>query len=310
MDLDHEEPAFNGSPLHFARRADDYTYRVPTPPRIVVPPPALDNNAYPDFTLSTLSNAREPQVKYTNLVTQNALIDWTYTKRREAQMILPYLFLGPMSAARDPQFLQNSGMTIVIGIRHKTSSSSNAMNSFPALRPAIDLNLETHAIDLISNQELIASFPVINNLISSHLNSQKKKLAFQNSYTSLTPTHPVPEPKVLLFCESGNERSAGACAAYLMAAHADVDHVRAMQLVQAQRFCVCFNEEMKRLLQGYWDILCAGRQCGGAGVVGARKSKRGLEMEDETIANAENDVARFEGRNFAPFLDSVDAMES
>ncbi|KAK3081559.1 hypothetical protein LTR53_020464, partial [Teratosphaeriaceae sp. CCFEE 6253] len=70
--------------------------------------------------------------------------------------------------------------------------------------------------------------------------------------------------KVLVFCESGNERSAGVVAAYLMETHADVDFIKAMQLVQAQRFCANFDDAMKRLLQGYWDILRAGRQVAAA----------------------------------------------
>lgn len=129
--------------------------------------------------------------------------------------------------------------------------------------------------------------------------------------------------KVLVFCESGNERSAGVVAAYLMEMHEDVDYIKAMQLCQAQRFCVNFDDSMKRLLQGYWDILCAQRTVqaqqqahengtghGMNGVSGftngaSARTKRVLErsQDDDVNMDDDDDLERFGGRTFAPFID-------
>ena len=108
-------------------------------------------------------------------------------------------------------------------------------------------------------------------------------------------------------------------AAYLMETHEDVDFIKAMQVCQAQRFCVNFDDGMKRLLQGYWDILTARRQVGalgsdgtvgqaeGSGSMPVTKAKRGLERDDEDQEmdgmEDDDDLERFSGRTFAPFVD-------
>ncbi|CAK0865856.1 unnamed protein product [Prorocentrum cordatum] len=43
--------------------------------------------------------------------------DWTYTKKRDAQEILPGLWLGPFGAARDQEFLQRAGITDALVVR-------------------------------------------------------------------------------------------------------------------------------------------------------------------------------------------------
>ena len=64
--------------------------------------------------------------------------------------------------------------------------------------------------------------------------------------------------KVLLFCESGNGRSAAVAAAYVMTMF-DTDLTRALQFVSGQRFCANFDDETKFLLKSYEDILVARR---------------------------------------------------
>ncbi|EMC96502.1 hypothetical protein BAUCODRAFT_44632, partial [Baudoinia panamericana UAMH 10762] len=179
-------------------------------------------------------------------------LEWTYERRREAQMILPYLYLGPMTAAKDEAFLRGDkghagapgGITMVLGVRQKHSFESKLMTG--ALRKAQEAGIECHTVDLASNQDLIHNFPQTTALILDHM--------------TRTPHATGGLGKVLVVCESGNERSAGVVAAYLMETHTDVDYIKAMQLVQAQRFCANFDDAMKRLLQGYWDILRATRE--------------------------------------------------
>ncbi|KXT08758.1 hypothetical protein AC579_6435 [Pseudocercospora musae] len=303
--------------LRYPHKADIYTYRVPTPPRIVVPPPALNADAIPEISLSAIRTSSYDflsTVNYNNLVQQNAPLEWNYERRREAQNILPFLALGPMTAAKDEGYLRLNDVTMLLAVRQKHSFESKLMNS--ALRTAEKLNLACETIDLTGNQDLIRSFQHTTAMINNHL-SQVHQQTGQLG-------------KVLVFCESGNERSAGVVAAYLMETHEDVDYIKAMQLCQAQRFCVNFDDGMKRLLQGYWDILCArravaaqttaangmnGNTAGNTnrGVIvpaaSPARSKRTLERdqpEDEGMDldnEDQDDLERFGGRRFAPFRD-------
>lgn len=280
------------------QKADNYTFRVPTPPRIVVPPPALNADAVPEIAIHALRNASYnflSQVNYNNLVQSNAPLEWTYERRREAQTILPFLCLGPMTAAKDETWLRKEGVTMLLGVRQKHSFESKLMNG--ALRKAREMNIEHYTVDLASNQELASNFDKTTAMINDHLRRVHEKTAGQQM------------GKVLVFCESGNERSAGVVAAFVMETHEDVDYIKAVQLCQAQRFCVNFDDNMKRLLQGYWDILCARRSVALTTNImpnaAPAKAKRGLERdEDEEAMDVDQDDAdRFGGRTFAPFTD-------
>ena len=73
MDIDTISPVY-GHRTH--TNTDEYTYRVPTPPRIVVPPPALNANAIPEFDIATLEEeACFPKLSSVPLVSQNNLLD-------------------------------------------------------------------------------------------------------------------------------------------------------------------------------------------------------------------------------------------
>lgn len=292
-------PADSESPLSYPHRNDDYAYRVPTPPRIVVPPPNLTSDALPDITVGASSLLPNPGDAYKNLVSTNPVFDWAYERRREAQWVLPYLYLGPMTAAKDEAWMRKEGITMVLGIRQKYGFSFRLMDG--TLHRAQAAGVEARAVDLANNQDLIHSFPDTTALINSHL-----------SRVYNTTGH---LGKVLVFCESGNERSAGVIAAYLMETHENVDYIKAMQLCQAQRFCVNFDDAMKRLLQGYWDILCAKRAVAASNTASGpslqshtNKNKRGLERDeddDEDMdAMRDDDFQRFGGRTFTPFMDA------
>ena len=283
----------------YPHRTTESDYRVPTPHRIVVPPPNLTASGLPDFTLSALKGSILTY-NHRALVQQNALWEWTYEMRREAQMILPHLWLGPMTAAKNAAFLEKEGVTCIIAVRQKGAFESKLMNG--ALRKAGEKGIEHLTVDVSGNQELIQAFPTTSAHIYNHVTHMLKSRGELG--------------RVLVFCESGNERSAGVVAAYLMDTHSDVDHIKAMQLCQAQRFCVNFEEGMKHLLQGYWDILCARRQVAavsndqsGIGATPSSSSgasaKRGLEREEDEDEDAmnEDDAERFGGRSFVPFVD-------
>ena len=45
------------------------------------------------------------------------MVDWKYESRHHAQHVLPYLFLGPITAARDAKFLRDEGITMLLAVR-------------------------------------------------------------------------------------------------------------------------------------------------------------------------------------------------
>ena len=225
--------------------------------------------------------------------------------------MLPYIYLGPMVAAKDSAFLQHEGITMLLGIRQKYGAQNKLMNG--NLKVANELGIEGYTLDFADNQQLIAAFPNITKTINQHL-ANSRQLG-QNSQTGNLATG-----KVLVFCESGNERSAGVVAAYLMEMYQDIDHIKAMQFCQAQRFCVNFDDGMKHVLQCYNDIIKARREVGdlrqqhhgsntpttAAPVPSYRAAKRGLEMDEDSSAEQDDagDLERFERRAFAPFVDT------
>lgn len=285
---------------HF--RADEYSYRVPTPPRIVVPPPSVNAAVPADFSLAVPAhNEFLSNISYSHLGT-NSLLDWSYERRREAQAILPFLYLGPLNAAKDRAFLQREKITMVIGVRQRQSFESRIMNA--ALRVAEELGIHKTTVDLNENRELVGAFSSINGTINQHLAHIHRLHC--SGRTDLPETG-----RVLVFCDTGNERSAGVVAAYLMETHESVDYIKAMQICQSQRFCVNFDDGMKRLLQSYWDILRAQRDVyGGGGTaqaavsVPAKTAKRSLEVDADEEMEDEEDADRFERRNFAPFVNT------
>ena len=230
-----------------------------------------------------------------------------------------------MAAARDKSFLQREGITMVLAVRNTRSAQAKVLGS----KPAEELGIESKAIDVAGNQELIAAFPraiaVINTHLSTMYQLQQAKAA---PSTTPGPAHSSVVPgKVLVFCESGNERSATVVTAYIMAMYS-TDLVKAVQIVQAQRFAVAFDDPLRNLLSTYEIMLKAKRDViqadsrmaghGGAGalVTGNRtlegfasSSKRTLDdaYDDDIDMNGGEehmDHERFERRmGSAPFHD-------
>ena len=240
-----------------------------------------------------------------------------------AQQILPFLYLGPMSAAKDQNYLQREGITMVIAVRNTMSAQAKLLGS----KAAQDLGIDTKTIDVAGNQELIAAFPVAIEAINSHLSAM-----YQQDQSRLTQAVAVGQAslqstpgKVLVFCESGNERSATLVTAYIMAMYS-TDLIKTIQIVQAQRFAVAFDDSLRNLLLTYEMMLKAkrdvvqahGRSSGAPGGLsdsGAsmesdpKSSKRRFDAtyNDEMEVDGENvhlDSGRFEVRDgSAPFQD-------
>jgi hypothetical protein len=163
-------------------------------------------------------------------------------------MVLPFIYLGPMIAAKDMSFLQREEITMLLAIRPR---STGMVGAFKAAEEA---GLHTATLEVPDFQTLISTFPRATRLINQHLSS---------IYTSNPNNQRL--GKVLIFCESGNEKSAAIVAAYLMEMLGNIDYIKAIQICQAQRFCVNFDDTLKNLLKSYWDILLAKRLVAKAG---------------------------------------------
>ncbi|KAF2014156.1 phosphatases II [Aaosphaeria arxii CBS 175.79] len=298
-------------------RHHEYTYRLPAPPRIVVPPPTATsdmpslNVGMHDITEADLDTTFLQEMNLNSIIQKNTLLDWSYEMRRKAQMIIPWLYLGPFTAAKDVNFLASAGITMALAVRTNSSSMNGAMETTRVVCQ------EVASIEAPNYFALIPNFSKATRMINQHL--AKVRLA------GLQSTGEEALGRVLVFCESGNEKSAAVVAAYLMETMGDFDFVQAMQICQAQRFCVNFDDTIKTVLRSHWDILSAKRAVArssadsGSGpgtpdaarlqVLGGR-AKRTIQDytldEDIEMGNDVDptDVLRFGGRDNTPFRDA------
>ncbi|CAE7027222.1 hypothetical protein P3342_005944 [Pyrenophora teres f. teres] len=308
-----EESAMSSFPSGHMRTQHEYSYRLPTPPRIVVPPPTLTTDM-PCLALRVGSG--EVDMSFLNeldlegSVHSNTVLEWAYERRRDAQMILPWLYLGPMVAAKDKAFLEREGITMVLAIRAQPNSMTGA------LQAARQVCLEVRSIEAYNFYNLTPNFAEAANIISTHVARVRQH--------NLETTGQATFGKVLVFCESGNEKSAAVVAAYLMQTLNNIDHVRAMQVVQAQRFCVNFDDILKNILRSFWDIVEARRSIAAQQIDSSNahaqpgllllppssmKQKRGIEdiRDDDDMDMSDgmdaSDALRFSGRDATPFQD-------
>ena len=215
---------------------------------------------------------------------------------------------------------------MVIAVRNTKSAQAQLLGS----KAAQDLGIDTKMIDVAGNQELIAAFPRAIEAINSHLSTRYQQEQVRRTQAAATgQAHLQSTPgRVLVFCESGNERSATLVTAYIMAMYA-TDLIKAIQIVQAQRFAVAFDDSLRNLLLTYETILKAKRDVvqadnrligvpGGIGDPGAsvasntRAGKGSKRTFDDTYdddiemdgGNVHLDYGRFEMRDgSAPFQD-------
>ncbi|KAI9736095.1 MAG: hypothetical protein M1818_006271 [Claussenomyces sp. TS43310] len=300
-----------------AAAAHPSTFRPPSPPHISVPCiegqqrlelPAYHNISGQDVTEAELKNIT--QVKHT--VVEN-IGRWQYNMRRKLQSILPYLYLGPASAVKDRDFLREQGITMLLAVRDSNFAEAHLMNGETVAK---GLGIASAAVDVAGTPGLIAAFPRAIEIINDHLLSVYRDQALKDTSASnnsiIIDQGLFRRGKVVVYCETGNERSACVVAAYIMKMY-EVDLGTAVQFVQAQRFCVGLDDTLKGLLRSYQDVLRAQRDVAmaypnGTSISSAKKSKRHLEeimaVDDDMGSTAEHmDMDRFDGRtSFAPFV--------
>ena len=230
-------------------------------PRVHVPPPLIDyKDGKPSFIVAA-NDFVHASTEFGNPVFLDSLrschslqmihsmLSWQYEMRRAAQPVLPYLYLGPSSAARDPVFLKASGITLMVAVR-----STKGIQARPAfLNPAsyvANSGIATLSFDFDSTFDFVSKLRLIVREINEHLEQTCPKI----------PLECVSDigGKVLIFCESGNNRSPVLVAGYLMIIYG-ISAFSAIQVIQSQRFCITLSNDLKNVLLDLQYILEAQR---------------------------------------------------
>lgn len=281
-------------------RNDSMSARPPSPPYVHVPTvdcdpsdPANTIKPFPSgpghLTPDTVAlvTGNRPQA-----ITGGRVKDtWQYEHRRRAQPILDFLYLGPLAVVRDHTWLKNEGITMIYAVREGIMVGRRLLS---VEKTATDLGLEVGYLDMDDRQMLIRSFPAAIDLINAHM------------------MRVTGAGKVLVVCETGNERSATLAAAYVMAMYGQ-QMVGAVQFVGQQRFCTNLNEGDKQLLLSYEHLLKAARMTAEARLQenapvhpAAVSRKRGIEdtMDEDEDGDVSMDGSRFSDRTaFVPYME-------
>ncbi|KAF4462318.1 fmi2 [Fusarium albosuccineum] len=297
--------------------AAPYSRRAPSPPFIHIPPTGHANDSVPGL-MPSYENVDPSQLtaRDVEIITQNVTqfatdraTDWSYEQRRDAQQVLDFLYLGPNSVARDHAFLERVGITMMLVVRDRRMASIQLQSVEKAARA---LNIAVHYVDIGGNDEIIRALPDTIRAINDHLLAIYHSQARSKSQDGKLIVDPSTfrRGKVLFACETGNDRSAAVAAAYIMAVFGK-DMVTTVQFICVQRFCCCFDEDIKRKLQSWEDILRARSQVAAQTAMPQQgmHAKRHIEdfMDtdmDEMKDEWTEDRDRFQGRQaFVPFVD-------
>lgn len=324
MDIEHpplitEKPMSDENSYQNAR-TEDYTNVLPNPPRILVPPVHYQQSSSPPIEVGKAIPNPDPKlnVDFLDGVETAASLPtlpsaWNYATRREAQEVVSFLHLGPLSAAKDKEYLHRTGITMMLGVQ--PIGMYGAKLTAAAFKAADELGIEHGFVEANGYKELIRMLPRATELINIHLAAMHQRVQF-----AATPSR---EGKVLVFCESGNDKSASIVAAYLMETFEGIDAVKAIQMICRARFCCAFTDELKQVLSTYYDLVVAKRvvrldsflhPTSAAGAIvngwpsnGSESSKRRYtrDVDDDDMdidGNEADDVERFRGRSVTPFM--------
>ena len=250
------------APSHYALAQVYSDKKLLEIPRVNVPPPDLTyHTGNPTFHVDVVPfNQRSEQygtpdflralVSTHHLDLTHSILTWQYPMRRSAQSILPFVFLGPSSVARDLAFINNTGITLLVAVRTGKSVRTQASFLDPA-KFASSAGRATLTFDFDHPAEFISRVKPVIRAINNHLEST----CIQTEMGHIDEM----KGRVLIFCESGNDRSALLAAAYLMVVYG-VDAISAIHVVSSQRFCITLSDEMKNILLDLQAITSAERQ--------------------------------------------------
>ncbi|KAJ5793848.1 hypothetical protein N7457_000447 [Penicillium paradoxum] len=217
---------------------------------------------------------------------------WTYEMRHQAQSILPFLSLGPSVCLRDADYIRKQGFTLLLAIRSRHSALARLISGDKA---ANEVGIMADTIDVLDTQELISAFPRAIRRINDHLAGM-----------DLGPNGPVvngsqQKRKVLVFCESGNERSASVVIAYLMVM-LNIGSHEATHMIQQRRFCASIEDAMRFVLTAFESILSAKRDV-------ERAKRKSVPHAAATLAPPSLSPILAKKRSFQDHRDDDVAME-
>ncbi|KAI2607084.1 phosphatases II [Hypoxylon fragiforme] len=317
------------TPRRSAKPAAPYSTRAPSPPPIIIPAPSLHgahnrlkvvpNYEKVDPVSLSIDDIAIITQSHKEQLTNDSNTNWSYESRHVAQPILDYLYLGPFSVVRNREWLRETGITMLLAARDSQMASIRLM---AVDKVAEELGIQATYVDVSNYNELIRAFPTSVRSINDHLLNVFRGQRISDVDVQIgdgqmvIPSNNLRRAKVLVFCETGNDRSAGVVVAYLMSAFG-MDMIEACQFVHYKRFCVSLHDDLRQTLRSFEDILRAQRTVHRyeleSSTSGVRRQKRSIdEAQDqneemgETNENTATDEDRFVGRTFVPFVDDND----
>ena len=171
---------------------------------------------------------------------------WKYSMRREAQRILPWLYLGPANVARDARALREMGITLLLGVRSANPAHAKLVDGS---RAAGELGILCEHVAVEGMAELVRVLPQLISGINAHV-CQCGRHGVDHQGMGMK--------RVLVFCETGNERSLAVVVSYVMAM-LGMDLATAAHNVQARRMCANFDVNQRDMLDAFETVLVAQR---------------------------------------------------
>ncbi|KAI1141893.1 phosphatases II [Hypoxylon sp. FL0543] len=317
---------------HGTMPAAPYCARPPSPPSILIPAPnlryALEHlKVVPTYEKVDPASLSPDDLK---IITQNykeqlaadSAANWTYGCRHVAQPVLDFLYLGPLSVARDRKWLRETGITMLLAARDSMMAGIRLM---AVDEVAQELGIQAEYVDVSGYNDLVRAFPAGVRAINDHMLKVFRGQSIGNTEVEegkmAIPNRNFRRGKVLVFCETGNDRSASVVVAYLMSVFG-MSMIEACQFVHFRRFCASLSDDLRHVLKTYEDILSAQRtvhrhelnnnsEQDGLDSFKPRKAKRGIEEtmdEDKEMGGIDDATALDEGRfldrpAFVPFID-------
>jgi hypothetical protein len=317
-----QETAMSDKNEFQASRAEDYTHELPSAPRVNIPSPNFSLWSSPNLDVGRVIPNPDPRLNVDFLndtdVDYSAFLrqlpgHWDYSMRRDAQEVLPFLYLGPLTAAKNRDFLRRVGITMVLGVQ--PNSPLGTKLTVGAFKVADELGLTKSVIVASDHNDIISFLSHAADLINEHLASMHQRAQVSTAASR--------EGKVLVFCETGNDKSAAIVAAYLMQTFSNIDCVRAVQICSHRRFCCTFGDSLRHTLDTFWGMVLAKREVIDGSLLstlslqdsaaahqdsGQRESRKRTRSDEDGKGEAVNtngstdDAERFQGRNLTPFV--------
>ncbi|KZW01484.1 phosphatases II [Exidia glandulosa HHB12029] len=213
---------------------------------------------------SPLQPPADPQ-QIRDLIQGPADSEWRYEMRRDCQMIIPGLLLGPFQVSKELSKLQQLGVTHIVCIRDSKEAFS--------VKPRFEGHFTYLVLDVEDSEEqnLIRKFPEAREFIYGAINNGGIVLVHCNGGISLSPAF------VVMF----------------VMAHFSLSWEDALHMVQNRRYCISPNSGFLTQLKEYESIYRAQAAIQqNPGASGAPRLTRRKREEEEDEA----DETRYEER--------------